>query len=272
MTEAFAQFRLVDFIDILIVSFAIYQLFLIFRGTRAIEMVLGLALLYLASRVSFRLGLLTVNWALQSLLGISVLLIIVIFQPEIRRTLANVGRRSAILRAFSRLQEAHTIDELVRAAVELSAKKVGGLIVIERETRLSDYVVMGSNVDAALSWRLLEAIFTPPSPLHDGAVLIQGGRIAWAGCFLPLTLHPHVSKELGTRHRAAIGITEETDAVAVVVSEETGTISVVVRGEMTRGLDATTLREHLERVLVPGGRKRKVEAEEPVKGMARGGS
>ncbi|MFQ5882071.1 MAG: diadenylate cyclase CdaA [Candidatus Methylomirabilales bacterium] len=270
MTEALAQFRLVDLIDILIVTFAIYQLFLILRGTRAIEMILGLALLYLASRVSHRLGLLTVNWALQNLLGISVLVIIVIFQPEIRRTLAKVGRRSAILRAFSRLQEAHTIDELVRAAVELSSKKVGALIVIERDTRLSDYVVMGGNVDAAISWRLLEAIFTPPSPLHDGAVLVQGDRIAYAGCFLPLTLNPYLSKEMGTRHRAAIGITEETDAVAVVVSEKTRTISVAAHGEMIRGLDATTLRERLEEVLAPAKIHRKGNVAGPVQEVAQG--
>ncbi|MFQ5840230.1 MAG: diadenylate cyclase CdaA [Candidatus Methylomirabilales bacterium] len=261
MLDIWTQFRLIDFVDILIVAFAIYQILLLLRGTRALEMLLGLAVLYLTSRVAFKMGLLTVNWILQNLLGISVLLLIVVFQPEIRRTLATVGRRSAILRAFSSSQEAHMIDELVRASSELSAKRIGSLMVIERDTPLTDYVVMGARVDAALSWRLLEAIFTPPGPLHDGAVILQGGRITFAGCFLPLTLSLRVSKELGTRHRAAIGITEETDAVAVVVSEETGTISLVARGEMVRGLEAAALREQLEAVLAPGRSQRSQKAE-----------
>ena len=266
MWELLSAFGWVDLVDVLIVAVTIYQLLLVFRGTKAIEMLLGLALVYLASRVSFTAGLLTVNWILQNLLAVWFLVIIIVFQPELRRALANFGQRSAILRAFARYGEAHTIDELVRAAVSLSAKKVGALVVVERETRLADYVDVGVDVDAALSRHLLETIFFPNSPLHDGALIINRGRVASAGCFLPLTLNPAVSKDLGTRHRAAIGITEETDAVAVVVSEETGTISVVREGEIERGFDGVSLRRRLEEILEPAAARRAVE---PIRQAAR---
>lgn len=264
--ELLSAFRFIDLLDILIVAVAIYQLLLIFRGTKALEMILGLALVYLAARVSFKAGLLTVNWILQNLLAVWFLLLIIIFQPELRRALANFGQRSAILRAFARAGEAHTIDELVRTAVGLSAKKVGALVVIERETRLADYVDVGVDVDATLSRHLLETLFFPNSPLHDGAVIVARGRVASAGCFLPLTLNPAVSKDLGTRHRAAIGITEETDAVAVVVSEETGIISVIREGQIERGFDGVSLRRRLEEILEPAKARR---APEPLRQAAR---
>lgn len=250
MLATIAQFRWIDALDVLIVAFAVYQLLLMFRGTKALQIILGLALVYLAARIAFEGGLMTVNWVLQNLLGVWFLLLIILFQPELRRALASFGLRSRLLRSFARRQEAHIIDELVRTAVSLAGKKIGAIIVLERETKLSDYVDSGVAVDAVLSRRLLESIFYPGSPLHDGAVIVQGGRVTAASCFLPLALNPDVSAELGTRHRAAIGLTEETDALAIVVSEETGSISFVRGGAIAEDLDAARLRrllgEHLE--------------------------
>ncbi|MGH7369385.1 MAG: diadenylate cyclase CdaA, partial [Candidatus Methylomirabilaceae bacterium] len=245
MWGTIGQFRWIDALDVLIVAFAVYQLLLMFKGTRALHMIVGLALVYLASRIALGGGLMTVNWVLQNLLGVWFLLIIILFQPELRRALASFGLRSRLLRAFSRHQEAHIIDELVRTAISLAGKKIGAIIVLERETKLSEYIDSGVPLDAALSKRLLESIFYPGSPLHDGAVIIQRDRIAAASCFLPLALNPDVREEFGTRHRAAIGLTEETDAVAIVVSEETGTVSLVRGGIIREDLDATSLRRLL---------------------------
>lgn len=250
MLATIVQFRWIDALDVLIVAFAVYQLLLMFKGTKALQIILGLALVYLAARIAFEGGLMTVNWVLQNLLGVWFLLLIILFQPELRRALASFGLRSRLLRSFARRQEAHIIDELVRTAVSLAGKKIGAIIVLERETKLSDYVDSGVAIDAALSRRLLESIFYPGSPLHDGAVIVHSGRVAAASCFLPLALNPDVSAELGTRHRAAIGLTEETDALAIVVSEETGSISFVRGGVIVEDLDAARLRrllgEHLE--------------------------
>lgn len=238
----------VDLLDILIVAFFIYQLLLIFRGTRAAQILVVLAILYLTSHASLSIGLLTVNWILQSLLGVWVLMMVIIFQPELRRALVSFGQRN-FLRVFSRGEEVHMIDELARSAVSLASKRTGAIIVLERETKLDSYVEPGINLDAVISRRLLESIFFPYSPLHDGAVIVNNGRIVAASCFLPLSLSPEVSKDLGTRHRAAIGITEETDAVAVVVSEETGTISLAYGGKIERDLDALAVRKRLGEIL-----------------------
>jgi len=199
MLDLLFQFRWIDALDILIVAFAVYQIILALRGTRAFHMLLGLALLYLASRVSLRLGLVTLNWALSNLLAVWFLSIIILFQPELRRALASVGRRGSLLRAFSRYQEAHMIDEVVRAVTSLAAKKIGSIIVVERESRLTDSVYSGTTVDALVSRRLLESIFYPYSPLHDGAVILSRDRILAAACFLPLSINPELPRDLGTR-------------------------------------------------------------------------
>ncbi len=251
MANLIQQFRWIDALDILIVAFAIYRIILALRGTRAFQMLIGLAFLYLASWVSMRIGLVTVNWALSNLLAVWLLLLIILFQPELRRALASVGRRGSLLRAFSRYQEAHMIDEVVRAVTSLAAKKVGAIIVVERDSRLSDIVDSGTTIDAVVSRRLLESIFYPYSPLHDGAVIISDDRIVAGACFLPLSINPDLPRDLGTRHRAAVGVTEESDAIAIVVSEETGTISLVVGGEITRNLDAGALRQRLSGMLRP---------------------
>ncbi len=251
MLDLLHQFRWIDALDILIVTFAIYQIILALRGTRAFQMLLGLALLYLASRVSLRIGLLTVNWALSNLLAVWFLLVIILFQPELRRALASVGQRGSLLRAFSRYREAHMIDEVVRAVTALAAKKIGAIMVLERDSRLSDSIDSGTAVDALVSRRLLESIFYPYSPLHDGAVIISRDRIIAAACFLPLSINPKLPGDLGTRHRAAVGVTEETDAIALVVSEETGTISLVADGELQSNLEAAVLRQRLSELLRP---------------------
>ncbi len=272
MLDLLHQFRWIDALDILIVTIAIYQIILALRGTRAFQMLLGLALLYLASRVSLRIGLLTLNWALSNLLAVWFLLLIILFQPELRRVLASVGRRGSLLRAFSRYQEAHMIDEVVRAISSLAAKKVGAIIVLERDSRLSDSIDSGTVVDALVSRRLLESIFYPYSPLHDGAVIISRDRIVAAACFLPLSSNPDLPGDLGTRHRAAVGVTEESDAIAIVVSEETGTISVVTGGAIMRNLDAAGLRQRLSQLLEPPLRalgRRKVRAPAPLRDIAK---
>jgi uncharacterized protein (TIGR00159 family) len=251
MVDLFHQFRWIDALDILIVALAIYQIILALRGTRAFQMLLGLALIYVASWVSLRIGLVTVNWALSNLLAVWLLLVIILFQPELRRALASVGRRGSLLRAYWRYQEAHMIDEVVRAVTALAAKKVGAIIVVERDSRLAGLVDSGTPLDAIVSRRLLESIFYPYSPLHDGAVILSRDRIVAASCFLPLSINSDLPRDLGTRHRAAVGVTEEGDAIAIVVSEETGHISMVVGGEITRNLDGAALRQRLSRLLRP---------------------
>ena len=251
MVSLWHQFRWIDALDILIVAVAIYQIILAVRGTRAFQMLLGLALLYLASWVSLRIGLVTVNWALSNLLAVWLLLVIILFQPELRRALASMGRRGSLLGVFWRYQEAHMIDEVVRAVAALASKKIGAIVVLERESRLSDIVDSGTQVDAVVSRRLLESIFYPYSPLHDGAVILSQDRIVAASCFLPLSINPDLPRDLGTRHRAAVGVTEETDAIAVVVSEETGAISLVAAGVITRNVDGGALRQHLSQLLGP---------------------
>ena len=202
MVDLFQQFRWIDAMDILIVAVAIYQIILALRGTRAFQMLLGLALLYVASWVSLRIGLVTVNWALSNLLAVWLLLVIILFQPELRRALASMGRRGSLLRAFWRYQEAHMIDEVVRAITALAAKKVGAILVVERDSRLSDIVDSGTPIDAVVSRRLLESIFYPYSPLHDGAVILSRDRIVAAACLLPLSINPDLPLEIGQTVRA----------------------------------------------------------------------
>ena len=245
MWDALTQLAWIDAVDVLIVAFAIYQVLLALWGTRALQMVLGLLALYAVSWGALRLGLLTLNWILQYLLTAGFVLIVIVFQPEIRRALATIGRRGFLLRPFSRYQEAHMIDEVVRAAASLAGQRVGAIIVLERTTRLTDFIEGGVAVDGVVSRRLLESIFHLRSPLHDGAVILSEGRLAAAACLLPLSTSAGLSRALGTRHRAAIGLTEETDAVAVVVSEETGAISLAVGGEMETPVEPEALRRRL---------------------------
>lgn len=247
-----------DVIDILVVAVIIYNLLLLVRRTRAMQMLLGIAFLALLYGIS-RLGDLP---ALQSLLGdLPILLpvaVIVLFQSEIRRVLASFGRNP--FWGMSKQQKvAPTFDDVALTASTLASRRIGALLVIEREEGLRDFVENGIALDAVLSFDLLISIFHPSSPLHDGAVILQDDRVAAAACFLPLTNSSELSLEYGTRHRAALGIAEETDAVAVVVSEETGKISIAVEGRMITDLDAKDLRNelylHLVTNLYPQGRR-----------------
>ena len=233
--------------DIVLVAILIYQFLALVRGTRAAPMLVGVAALGLAFYLA-RLGeLRTLNWLLSTMLPYVVFALIVVFQSEIRHALANLGSRISLMRSSSSVADVY--DDIVLAANLFSQNQTGALIVIEREIGLRTYIESGVALDARLSYDLLATIFRPSAPLHDGAVIVQRDRIAAAACFLPLSMNPVLSTQLGTRHRAAIGITEETDAVAVIISEETGTISVAVAGSIERELTVERLRERLSSLL-----------------------
>lgn len=241
-----ARLGIRDLFEIAVVALLIYQFLVFIKGTRGWQMTLGITALVLFYYVSRFLELATVEWLLANFFTYFVFALIVIFQSEIRRGLAELGR-GRIFRALTNNKTQKVHEEIVLAATTLSSQKIGGLIVIERGIGLKNYIESGIRLDAYLTYDLLVTIFNPHSPLHDGAVIVQEDRISSAGCFLPLTLDPYLSKELGTRHRAAIGITEETDAIAVVISEETGTISAVHQGEITRNLDGPRLLRFLQK-------------------------
>jgi diadenylate cyclase len=235
------EFTWVDVLDILIVAFLVYQLLQFIRGTHAVQMALGGMVLVLVYFVSQWFNLEAVNWLLRTFLPYVVFGIIVVFQAEIRKVLAHLGK-PPLLGAFGSQRTEEVVDEVVLAATSLAAQRTGAIVVLEREMGLRSYIETGIGLDALLTYDLLISIFNPGTPLHDGAVIVQGNRIAAAACFLPLTVNPELSRQLGSRHRAAIGVTEDTDAVAVVVSEETGTISVVVGGRIRRDLDGRSLK------------------------------
>ncbi len=246
---------ILDILDIAVMSIILYRLLLIIKGTKAVPMLLGLGVLLLASMASRYLELFTIDWLVQSFWAQIVIAIVVLFQPEIRKALAHVGE-AQFFSTFTSAEELKSHEEIVRAAVSLANKKIGALIVIERETSLKDFIEVGTPLDAKVSRELLASIFHPTSPIHDGAVIIKGNRIAAAGCFLPITLSAEVSKSFGTRHRAGIGLTEETDAIAIIVSEETGQISMVVNGQIEGKLDMGALRDMLTDILaVKKGKK-----------------
>ena len=238
-----------DLLDIALVSFLIYELLLLIRGTRAVQMALTGGFLIGLFFLSRWLELETVNWVIRNLATYVVFAIIVLFQSDIRRAMAHFGR-APFFRYFERVQSTdETIEELVVTATNLASRKTGAIIVVERQIGLRNYIESGIPLDAMVTYDLMASIFLPESPLHDGAVIIQGDRVAAAACFLPLSVNPKVSRELGTRHRAAIGLTEENDAVAVVVSEETGRISLVLGGDLQRGISPDALRTELRSLI-----------------------
>jgi len=239
-----------DLLDILVVSILIYEVLKLIRGTRAVQMAVGgagLVVLFYGSRWSH---LETVNWLVRNLAGVFVFAVIVLFQSDIRRALAHFGRAPFFRYLAKAESAAESIEELVVAAKMLSAKRIGAIIAIERQIGLRNYIEGGIPLDAVLTYDLLLSIFLPNSPLHDGAVIVQDDRVAAAACFLPLTVNPKLSKELGSRHRAAIGLTEENDAVAIVISEETGNISIVSDGQIERSLTPDDLRERLRTLVL----------------------
>jgi diadenylate cyclase len=234
---------LISILDIVLVAILIYQFLSLVRGTRAAPMLIGVATLGLGFYFA-RLGeLRTLNWLLSTLLPYVVFALIVVFQSELRHALANLGSRISLMRSASSVADVY--DDIVLAANLFSQTQTGALIVIEREIGLRTYIESGVALDARLSYDLLATVFRPSAPLHDGAVIVQRDRIAAAACFLPLSMNPVLSTQMGTRHRAGIGITEETDAVAVIISEETGAISLAVAGSVDRDLTVERLRERL---------------------------
>jgi diadenylate cyclase len=245
-----------DLLDIAIVSFLIYEFLLLIRGTRAVQMGVGTLIIVGLFYVSRLAPLQTVNWLIRNMLLYVAFAAIVIFQSDIRRALAHFGQ-APFFRYFYRQEAAdETIEEIVVAATMLSAQKVGAIVALEREIGLRNYIESGIPLDATLTYDLLVTIFHPGSALHDGAVIIQEGRVAAAACFLPLTVNPRVSRQLGTRHRAAIGLTEEGDAVAIIVSEESGQISLAIDGRIERALSADDLRTRLRSLVTHRRRPR----------------
>ncbi|HEX5066515.1 MAG TPA: diadenylate cyclase CdaA [Myxococcota bacterium] len=236
-----------DLIDIALVTVGIYWLLLLIQGTRAVQIVVGLIVLFALYLTSQLFQLATLELVLGNFLQWGIIIIIVLFQQDIRRGLARMGR--GFFPSVAAREDSQMLEELVRAAQTLAQRKVGALIVLERENHIGEQIETGSALDAAVSKDLLVSLFMPYSPLHDGAAVVADGRIAFAGCILPLTLREDLPEGVGTRHRAAVGVTEETDAVVIVVSEETGTISVVLGGEMIQGLDAPRLRAVLRDIL-----------------------
>jgi len=245
VTQLTAQWSRVSFtvLDILLVAVIIYEVLVMIRGTRAAPMLAGLTAVAVAFYLA-RIGeLVTLNWLVSHLVPYIVFALIVVFQAEIRHVLSDVGRKVSFLRGSA--TEGDSYDDIVLAANLFSQHQTGALIVIEREIGLRTYVESGVAMDARLSYDLLATIFRPSAPLHDGAVIIQKDRLAAAACFLPLSMNPVLSTQMGTRHRAGIGITEETDAIAVIVSEESGAISMAVGGKIERDLTVEQLRERL---------------------------
>ena len=255
MRSLLAGFRWRDALDIALVLLIGYRLLAAFRGTRAAQMLMGLGGLLAAGLVARRLELATISWLLDTFLAFWAVLLVVLFQPELRRALARLGQ-GQFLQAIvgsSRAERTELVDEIARAAVTLAARRIGALIVIERTGGLRQYAELGVPLDAVASADLLESLFLPASPLHDGAVLVEGTRIAAGGCFLPLSRTADIARPLGSRHRAALGISEETDAVALVVSEETGRTSLAVDGRIESPIDEGALRRRLYELVAEEG-------------------
>lgn len=236
-----------DILDILIVAFLVYKLLGFIRETRAEQLAKGLLVLAVSTVVAKWCHFYTLHWLLSGLLSVGLIAIIVIFQPELRRLLENLGRSrfDSVLWEFDREEASKIVEGIVSAAGDMSKTKTGALIVVERDTTLTDIVETGTIVDANISTQLIENVFYEGSPLHDGALLIRGNRLHAAGCVLPLTENKKLSKELGTRHRAGIGITETSDAFVIIVSEETGIISVCENGKIKRPVAPEQLKSML---------------------------
>ncbi|MBU0728437.1 MAG: diadenylate cyclase CdaA [Proteobacteria bacterium] len=248
MLEVLKSLRWQDVVDILIVAYIIYRIILFIRGTRAVQMLAGITVLIVVYFGARELEFLTLYWLLGTLLSSIFLIIIIVFQRDIRRALTQVGQ-TPFTKSYD--DTIHSLGEIVSAANYMAQKKIGALIVIERETGLKDFIESGQTIDAALSRPLILSLFHTSSPLHDGGLIIRNNRIMTAGCVLPLTKNPYISKQLGTRHRAAIGLSEETDAVIIVVSEETQQISLVQHGAITSNLDVKALRSRLDAIFIP---------------------
>jgi diadenylate cyclase len=254
MWPVIQSFRVRDAVDILVVAAVLYRVFVMFRGTRAVPMFVGLGGLLAVSVLARRFELFSTSWILDNFWSFWVLGLLVLFQPELRRVLTQVGQ-SPLFQGFGRArqeEQIHVLDHVVRAADALASKRIGALLVLERSTGLRNYAELGVPLDALVSADLLVSLFLPYSPLHDGAVFIRDDRVVAAGGFLPLSRNPQLARALGTRHRAALGLAEETDAIVLVVSEESGRISLAVEGRIETHLDRDSLRQRLDELFALG--------------------
>jgi diadenylate cyclase len=252
MNELFSNlkssFRIEDLIDISIVAFIVYRLLNLIRGTRAVQMLVGLGVLTAGFFISNQLELYTTHWLFSNFFDYFVFIVIVIFQDDLRLALTKIGRNPFFFSAESE-SRLEMVDEVARAASQLARDKVGALMVIEQETGLKNFIDTGSKIDSRVRAEILYSIFLEQSPIHDGAVIINGDRIAAAGCFLPLSKEPDIDPRYGTRHRAALGLTEETDAWVVLVSEEAGAVHIVHNGQIKKNLTESEIRDVLTHAL-----------------------
>ncbi|GIQ69502.1 TIGR00159 family protein [Xylanibacillus composti] len=254
----FEDMKITDIIDILIVSYIMYRLILVVKGTRAVQLLKGIMIIMITWAVSVWFNLDTLKWLMNQMITVGVLAVIVIFQPELRRALEQLGRGKLFLRTVNEDDQEFNqrIGEVIKAVNYLAKRKIGALIVFERSTGLNDYTESGIQLNAQISSELLINMFTPNTPLHDGAVIIKQNTIAAGGCYLPLSENPFISKELGTRHRAAIGMSEVSDAICIVVSEETGQISLAMNGQVVRDITEESLISKLFADLRPQTKER----------------
>ncbi len=253
MTDLDVRDLLSSFLDVTIIFYIIYRVLLIIKGTRAVPMLIGItaiAVLYGLSQEGY-LNLPTFNWLLEQFIGNILIILVVLFQADIRRALASFGR-AQILTSFRTSEGAQVIDELVKASASLAERRIGALVVVEREADLSPYLEESTRIEAKLSKELLYSLFVPErqNPLHDGAVVVRNGRIQAAGVFLPMSVNPTIDRALGTRHRAALGLSEETDALIIVVSEERGSVSLAHEGDLTPDLNPSQLRDTLTTLMI----------------------
>jgi len=251
LLEILGNIRLWDVLDILIVAFIIYRIILLIKGTRAVQMLIGLVVVLGLYIMSLRVGFFTLHWILNNFIASMILVIIVIFQDDIRRALTRVGRNPFISSSGDKLETVEMIEAIVRACLELADKRVGALIVVERKTGLSNYIEKGVLVDGCIRKETIISIFQPTSPIHDGAIIVQEGRIAAAACLLPLDTNMEVTDIFGTRHRCALSLSSQTDAVVIIVSEERGTISLAIEGTVRWNLSERVLRDTLLKLLPP---------------------
>ncbi len=247
LSSGLSQFSFADFVDIAIIAIIVYKLIVLTKETRAFQVIKGVAILFIAAGVSNILGLTTLKWILDSVLASGIVVIVVLFQPECRRVLEKLGRVNTIYKATSNTE---AIDEIQRAVLSLAKRRVGALIVFEQRGGLSDIIATGTKINGAISAPLIENIFEPNTPLHDGAMIIKDGTIVAASCVLPLSDDMSIGRELGTRHRAGLGISSVSDSITIIVSEETGIISIAKDGKLMRYVDAKALRDLLESIFI----------------------
>lgn len=254
LSDLFMNIRIRDIVDILIVAVVLYKLYTLIKETRAEQLLKGIGVLLVLTEVSEWLELYTINWILGNAMTVGTLAILIVFQPELRRGLEYIGRSRFFSKSLIEIRGENiskVVDEIVEATASLARQKIGALIVLEKQTGLNEVVETGTKIGGTVSSDLLINIFIPNTPLHDGAVIIKDDIIKAAACFLPLTDSSSVSKELGTRHRAALGISERSDSISIIVSEETGAISVAENGTISRYLDAKTLKQILLEMYKP---------------------